>query len=166
VAQTTPTHGPKSKVSYIERPPGTSPALLKKMHRRKSPPPNRIHRCHPTAAAAAAQLVLFPRSNGVAILARYCNTMFGGNIVYLPQGVLWQQLLMQRCYWLQYFLLRPHHVVAFVFYARRERHSIATHQNWVAITYCNIFKCHDSQRNRLRSICYVLQPKRPYCNHS
>ena len=61
------------------------------------------------------QLVLFPRSNGVAILARYCNTMFGGNIVYLPQGVLWQQLLMQRCYWLQYFLLRPHHVLHLFF---------------------------------------------------
>ena len=61
------------------------------------------------------QLVLFPRSNGVAILARYCNTMFGGNIVYLPQGVLWQQLLMQRCYWLQYLLLRPYRVWHFPF---------------------------------------------------
>jgi len=111
------------------------------------------------------QLVLFPRSNGVAIVSFLQHNVWWQYSL-LPQRVSWQQLLMQRCYWLKYFLLRPHHVVAFVFYARRERHSIATHQNWVAITYCNIFKCHDSQRNRLRSICYVLQPKHPYCNHS
>ena len=111
------------------------------------------------------QLVLFPRSNGVAILSCSCNTMFGDNIVYC------HNVCRGNNYYATMLLVAISPIatiscVAFVFCARCESQSIATHQNWVAITYCNIYKCHDSQRNQLWSICYVLQPKHPYCNHS
>jgi len=67
---------------------------------------------------SAWQLVLFPRSNGIAILSHSCNTMCVvatiTNATMLLVAIL---------------TIGTTSCVAFVFYARRERHSIATHQN-------------------------------------
>ena len=94
---------------------------------------------------SAWQLVLFPRSNGIAILSHSCNTMCVVATVTNATMLL-----------VAISTIATISCVAFVFCAHCKSQSIATHQNWVSITYCIIYKCHHSQRTQLRSICCVL----------